>query len=411
MDINFGGIGKKHSLAGLQRICSAQETVARILPIKHKFGITRVANVTGLDSIGLPVVIAVRPNARSIAVSQGKGVTLEQAKASAIMEAVEIWHAEHFDKLVYFASIADLSERHIFVNFDRIPELPGRTINQTERFHWVGAFELISEREILVPLEMVHADYTHPLPPDTGYFPASTNGLASGNHMLEAVCHGICEVIERDSLAVWHHASIDHQRASRLALETVDDVLALGTLQKFWDVGLDCAVWDVTSDTEIPSFLCVVYERDASGGHFGLGSGSHPNRAIALLRSLTEAAQTRLNYITGAREDLTFAEYSLAGRASKTDAFAELLTDHPHTRQFAQIPTYVNDDLKSDLETLKVQLLHAGVSEIAVVDLTREEIAIPVVRVIIPGLEAPHDDDSYIAGPRAQSAACEGLST
>ena len=89
MNVGFSGSDEKRLLSGSHRTCSVQETLARILPIKHRFGISRVANVTGLDHIGLPVVIAVRPNARSIAISQGKGRTLDHAKASAVMEAIE----------------------------------------------------------------------------------------------------------------------------------------------------------------------------------------------------------------------------------------------------------------------------------------------------------------------------------
>ncbi len=55
------------------------------------------------------------------------------------------------------------------------------------------------EKSVWLPYELVHANYTLPLPTGSGCFPASTNGLASGNHMLEAICHGLAEVIERDS--------------------------------------------------------------------------------------------------------------------------------------------------------------------------------------------------------------------
>ena len=59
-----------------------------------RMGITRLANITGLDRIGIPVAIAVRPNSRSVSVSQGKGYDLPQAMASALMEACEGFHAE-----------------------------------------------------------------------------------------------------------------------------------------------------------------------------------------------------------------------------------------------------------------------------------------------------------------------------
>ncbi len=405
-DLEHGG--KTGLVPGLHRICPAQDTLRRILPIKHRFGITRIANVTGLDRVGLPVVIAMRPNARSIAVSQGKGFTLDQAKASATMEAIEIWHAENFDKPVFFASFADLSRAHRFVDLDRLPAVPGGAPSHTERLHWVTAVDLIGGQEVLVPLEMVHADYTHPLPPDAGRFAASTNGLASGNHRLEAICHGVCEVIERDALAVWHHLPPDRQRKTRLALDTVEDARARDALGMFAGAGLDCLVWDVTSDIGVASVLCVVREPGGTPGHVGLGSGTHTDRGVALLRALTEAAQTRLNYISGAREDLSIAEFTEGERARKSEAFAGLLEAQAQPRSFGEIAHLASEDLETDLECLKDRLQRAGTDEIAVVDLTRPEFGIPVVRVIIPGLEAPHDDESYVAGPRALRAASEG---
>lgn len=65
------------------------ETVARVRRFMPAFGITRIANVTGLDTIGIPVVMVCRPNSRSISVSQGKGPDLDAARASGLMESVE----------------------------------------------------------------------------------------------------------------------------------------------------------------------------------------------------------------------------------------------------------------------------------------------------------------------------------
>ena len=62
-------------------------------------GITRLGNITGLDRIGIPVAIAVRPNSRSVSVAQGKGLEMPQAMASALMEACETFHAEQIGPL------------------------------------------------------------------------------------------------------------------------------------------------------------------------------------------------------------------------------------------------------------------------------------------------------------------------
>ena len=85
----------KHDLGGTMRCRDAASTLAWVRPMLPQFGITRLANVTGLDRIGIPVWMCIRPNGRSLSVSQGKGVTAELAQASAVMESIELYHAEH----------------------------------------------------------------------------------------------------------------------------------------------------------------------------------------------------------------------------------------------------------------------------------------------------------------------------
>ena len=80
----------KLDLGGTVRARDALETLAWVQPLLPRFGITRVANITGLDRIGIPVWISVRPHGRSLSVAQGKGLTPELAQASAVMESIEL---------------------------------------------------------------------------------------------------------------------------------------------------------------------------------------------------------------------------------------------------------------------------------------------------------------------------------
>ena len=101
----------KGHVRGTHRQVSPARTLERVRPFLGEMGITRVANITGLDTVGLPVVMVCRPNARSLAVSQGKGLDLDSAKASGVMEAVESWHAEHVVLRLRLASWYELAER------------------------------------------------------------------------------------------------------------------------------------------------------------------------------------------------------------------------------------------------------------------------------------------------------------
>jgi YcaO-like protein with predicted kinase domain len=387
----------------LHRTRPALETLAGLEADKHRFGITRIAVVTGLDRIGIPVALVTRPNSRSIAVSQGKGTTLTIAKVSALMEAIELWHAENIVRPMVFAAHCDLPEHLAAIDVERLPRVAGSRYSPHLRMPWIEGLELMGGGSVLVPYELVHADYTRPFPPGHGCFACSTNGLASGRHLLEAMCYGICEVIERDAITMWYQRGAEARALTRIDPSTIDGAAARVLWSLLEGAGLDVAVWDATSDVSVATFHCLIADRPQSQGHIGLGSGTHPDRAEALARALSEAAQTRLNYITGARDDLSFEEFRPAGRQAKARAAQALLKLGPPQRDFAAVPTRVAATFRDDLDWLLQRLAAVAVREVAAVDLTREGSDIKVVRVVIPGLEAPHDDDGYVPGPRAMA--------
>ena len=126
-------------------------------------GITRVANVTGLDRIGVPVVMVVRPNSRSVAVSQGKGLTLAAAKASGVMEAAELWHAEHITKPLMLATFDELRREHRVADPDRLPRAGG-TFEPHTPLLWIEGWDVVGGGSVWVPFELVSANYTLPHP-------------------------------------------------------------------------------------------------------------------------------------------------------------------------------------------------------------------------------------------------------
>src|SRR4029077_498518 len=88
---------------------------------------------------------------------------------------------------------------------------------------WIEGRDMMGAGALWVPFELVSANYTLPLPPGSGCFQANTNGLASGNHSLEAVSHGLCEVVERDATTLWKRSSPRAQGKRVLDLASVDD--------------------------------------------------------------------------------------------------------------------------------------------------------------------------------------------
>ena len=188
---------------GTHRSASLNDTLNRVLRLAPVMGITRVANVTGLDSVGIPVVMVCRPNSRSVAVSQGKGIDLSSARASGLMEAAELYHAETITLPLRLAAYEELRYQYSVVEPDDLPRRADSRFHPLLRLLWCEGRDLLSGANLFVPYELVHMDCTMPLPDGHGCFAASSNGLASGNTLVEAISQGICEVIERHATAQW----------------------------------------------------------------------------------------------------------------------------------------------------------------------------------------------------------------
>jgi ribosomal protein S12 methylthiotransferase accessory factor len=397
--------GHKAYRAGTHRTVAPAETLARVRPLMPAMGITRIANITGLDRVGIPVVMVCRPNSRSIAVSQGKGLTLEAAKASGLMEAVETFHAETTARPLILRTARELDRSHPLANIDQLPRAMASRFDLDEPILWIEGDDLLGGSSRWLPYEFVHTDYTLPPGPASGCFPANTNGLASGNHLLEAVSHGICEVIERDATTLWMQGGERFRRGRVLRLESVDDGACRDLLERFARAGVTVRVWDTTSDVGVASFYCLVMGRDDRFADPEFGSGCHPARQVALLRALTEAAQARTTYIAGSRDDFARDDYSVAGRSHRRRLCRMLMDAGGEERDFRHVPSRESDTLRGDVEWVLRRLRSAGIQQVLVVDLTQPEFGLPVVRVVIPGLEGPDKGGrgDYVPGPRAQA--------
>lgn len=392
--------GPKSYRSGMQRTRPPGETIERVLPLMKAMGITRVANVTGLDRIGVPVVMVCRPNSRSIAVSQGKGLDLDAAKASGLMEGAEIHHAECATLPLKLANFEELRRGHPLVAVGGLPRVTRRSFDPALQILWVEGHDLLSQGPVWLPFELVHANYTVPLPPSSGSFEISTNGLASGNHLLEAICHGICEIIERDSTSLWHHLDKAAQGRTRIDPDSVNDPFCRQVLAKLDRAGLSVALWSTTTDVAVPSFHCLIMDQNDESAHPGVGAGCHTVREIALLRALTEAVQVRTTYIAGSRDDLSPTEYTAQAIAQKHRTARNLMSLGQPGQDFARLDTWQSDTFEDDVRWLLQRLQAVGVEQVVIVDLRQAALQLPVVRVVIPGLEGPDDHDDYVAGPR-----------
>lgn len=393
----------KHYRGGTHRSVAPELTLERLQPLLSGMGITRVANITGLDRIGIPTVVVVRPNSRSVAVAQGKGLDLPEAKASGIMEAAETFHAEAMTLPVRYASRIDMAREHCLADVDRLPRLTPDALPADRPILWVEGRDLTDGSSRWIPFEVASTDYTLPLPPGSGVFQATTNGLASGNTFAEAHLHAICELIERDAGALWHLGGAEARRRTRLALESVDDPAACELLGRFAAAQVAVGLWEVTSDIGLACFIALT-AGSGDGVDPELGAGCHPSRGVALCRAMAEAAQARLAVISGARDDLLPALYTPTARRQRAErARAWLASPDAAYRRFEEVPELATDSSAADLAVVLARLAAAGLSEVVSVDLSQPSFAVPVVRIVVPGLEGPHGErKSVTPGRRAQ---------
>jgi YcaO-like protein with predicted kinase domain len=397
------GLTAKGFTEGTHRTVPPAETIARVQGMLRPMGITRVANVTGLDCIGIPVTMVCRPNARSLAVSQGKGVDLDSARASGIMEAIELFHAEHILLPLKLASWNDLRFSHSVVPLDALPRYSVSSFDPNQPMVWIEGRELTSGEALWLPYELVHTNFTLPLPPGSGCFVMSSNGLASGNHPCEAIVHGLCELVERDAAALFALHPAPAQDRARVDLDSVTDPHCRSLIERCTRAGMALGVWDMTSDIRIPAFKCIVLERDANPFRaLGAleGMGCHPVREVALSRAITEAVQGRLVIIAGSRDDNGRSRYRDTMAAERA-SLARACLSRPSVRRFTAVRSHVYDSFEEDVGWIVGRLRKVGLQQVVVVDLTKPEFGIPVFRVVVPGLETYHHVEGYLPGTRA----------
>lgn len=386
-------LAKAHR-SGTHRSCTPAETLARFRPKAADIGLTRLANVTGLDVVGLPVWVAIRPNARGLSTSQGKGLTHDAAKASALMESIETWHAEHIERPVVFDSAWSLRKRAPVIELEGLSYYEDAPPRADLPMAWIEGYDLLQDGPCWVPLETVSTNYVVPArmnPAPT--FIQSSNGLAGGNHILEAVTHALAELIERDAVALGAAALRRLDAGLRVAEESVHDPDCRTVLDYLKRAGVTAAIYDLTSDLGTPTYACTIIDNDGEVRWRTLppfsGYGTHLTPGIALLRAVNEAVQSRLTYISGSRDDITPAEYRRGGNADDLAAFRARLAGAPATRRFAERADLATESFEGDIQRMLDALRAGGIRNAVVVDLSKPEMGVPVVKVVAPRLAAP----------------------
>ncbi|MDD1646542.1 MAG: YcaO-related McrA-glycine thioamidation protein [Methanomicrobiales archaeon] len=385
-----------------QRTVPPEETLARIEPRLPAAGITRVADITNLDRIGIPVFSSIRPmaGAGAITVYNGKGATPAEAKVSAMMEGIERFSAEVGDREMVTGAYPAILSRGPAVDPTTLI-LPAGA-DPSRSLPWITGTDLLNGADVLVP---AHAVF-HPMPAGSPpLFRTNTNGLASGNTREEAIFHALMEIVERDAWSL-----VETTRNTGPLVVNAGEGLPGELLKRFSDAEVEVRVKNITSDLGIPTIAAVSDDtRLRDPALLTLGMGTHTNARIALLRALTEVAQSRLTQIHGAREDTTVADFRRRIGYDRTRRMNRYWFDGDGEVDFSTIHSCDTDDFLTDIRHMLSVLEKAGFAHVITVDLTRPEISVPVVRVVVPGLEVYAMDQERI-GTRCRDARNRRLS-
>jgi ribosomal protein S12 methylthiotransferase accessory factor len=380
------------------RACSIETTLGHARKIAKELGIVRVTEITPLDRLGVPVFVSIRPDAPVLCVCAGKGLTAAEGQVGAYMEAIEIAWSEVGRSALPITpmTVRDvLDTRTDPMSFVSLCPMWGQQIDLDAPIVCTPMTDVASGATSMVPSELLFFPIAH----RPSFFGSSTNGLASGNTVLEATVHALTEVIERDATSL--HLVFD--KSHRIEPASLPPELA-ALAARIESRGFGVLVRWLPSEVGLPVFQSIVFDRSQPWVTLR-GDGCHPSRSIALTRALTETIQARLCLIHGGRDDLTnvYTAFPNLTAEQKTkiyeDDFRALLAQPAMAFSDVPEPAISTDSLEACLDGLLAKLREAGFPRVLRAVYTPDDYPIHVVRVIVPGLEC-HSRDARRVGPR-----------
>ncbi|PTE12273.1 YcaO-like family protein [Mesorhizobium helmanticense] len=364
---------------------SANEALAILMAARDDLGITRVADITGLDRIGISVAQVTRPFSLSNAVSQGKGADMTGAAISALLEAAESFFAERIDRFELISAKA----RALDIAAERFAKHVRATAPvdwPDTKLAWIAAENLIDGSSAWVPLELVHTAYIWPPDRNDGVFWGTTMGLAAALHEVDAIVHGILECIERDAIARFQRAH-GFLQLQRIDPASIKDLRVIDLLDRMAQKNLMVGLWLAPSPTGVPVILCHLMEtnpRETALLHLPTeGSAAAFDPAAAIVHAVQEAVQARLAAISGARDDLTRATYHKYPDWQMIDAHRRLIHEGPGRIHWPDLPVLAT----ATLPGLLADLERCGIDAVNLVRLDTSPFEhFSAVKIVMPQL-------------------------
>lgn len=320
--------------------------------------------------------------------SFGKGGAAEQGEASALMEGIERYcgmfqgdEIRTTRRLVDFPAGDAIAPNDILLfsdlQYERAAQegycadgIP-RPFDPGVEMEWSPVWSLRDERFKHIPTGLLY--FFHDAPANN--IIADSNGCAAGNTIEEAILQGFLELVERDAYAIWWYNRL---RRPEIDLDALGDNYIHDLKAHFDAMGRRLWALDVTSDLGVPVVIAVAHWTEDGQERIEVAAGAHFDLRIATLRALTEINQfmaiERLMGRPGDRIDpLPLREHPYLAPLGKAGA------RRPGLAKFASLD-------RREQVLACVELVGRRGHDFLVLDQTRPDIEVPVVRVIVPGL-------------------------
>lgn len=369
-----------------------------------EWGLTRAADLTGLDTIGLPIYTVCRPPGMAITISAGKGLTRIDSMAGAILEGVELWASENPERHPNWAYCSYSNALSSFTNvlpFELFQLARSAPVTKNTVIEWDEMTDFYRERTTMVPSEMIWLKSR--IKPPFQFFQSSSSGLAAGMSEIDAILQGTYEVVERDGWAISEFVQdCTGQWRECISLDCPLHPSLQHCVDRLKAAGVHPFIFDLNRDLGVPIFRCTILDPDeqSPGSFSGFGCSLDP--ITACRRAITEACQARAAYIGGARDDL-FRRKFLMMKKVQMDRLLELYQSLKTPRTFSTFTEKRYDSVESEWETLS-SLLKEKISELFYKTIyVSTDPNFWIVKVICPELECPIWEH-YATGKRAMQA-------
>lgn len=340
-------------------------------------GVTRLADITRLDQVGLPVWQAIRPAGRSLSVHQGKGASPLHAKIGALSEAIESDSAERTETdgpVARFEQLGESERAPLLSDYSRSRDLPP----PDGPVAWCAARDVVTGKTHYLPHALVSLDFTLPAEP---FFERSSTGLGAGPDEPHALRTALAELVERDAVGAWERAGLLDRMQTSVALDSVPFAWFEELRDTLGELGASLRLFAPAAAIAFPVFVCWIEGAERFGSRwrrFG-GSGAHGDPEQALFRAVSEALQSRLTFIAAVRDDMLPSAYD----DDQGPSAAGIPPTPPGSSQaeWEELPVH-----GAPADAIVQSLSVAGYRQIAAKRLEGTLKGIAVVKAFVPGL-------------------------